>query len=101
MGRRELEVMPKKTDGSTVMYSCQDMASFVFAPSSKDIRFHLKNGGNDDDCHFVYERNIAALEDMFVFARSDKLAGDYNSNWYVLSRSCYASTCMLQSDLGF
>jgi hypothetical protein len=81
--RRELDALPKSSDGSTVVNSCQDTANVVFAPSSKETRFHLKDGGNDDDCHTVYERNIAALADLFVLARSDKFVGDYNSNWYV------------------
>eukprot|EP00804_Cyclotella_cryptica_P009091 CCRYP_003173-RA/>CCRYP_003173-RA protein AED:0.06 eAED:0.06 QI:285/1/1/1/1/1/2/104/575 len=79
--RQEVESLPQSTDGARVANKCHDTAQFVFAPSSKDTRFHLKDGGSADDCHSVYERNIAALADLFVLARSDKFVGDYNSNW--------------------
>ncbi|KAL7482006.1 hypothetical protein ACHAW6_007692 [Cyclotella cf. meneghiniana] len=78
---REVDLLPKASDGASVVNSCGDTAKFVFAPSSKDTKFHLKDGGTEDDCHSVYERNIAALADLFVLARSKKFVGDYNSNW--------------------
>ncbi|KAL3802528.1 hypothetical protein HJC23_012547 [Cyclotella cryptica] len=79
--RQEVESLPKSTDGASVVNKCHDTAQFVFASSSKETRFHLKDGGSADDCHSAYERNIAALADLFVLARSDKFVGDYNSNW--------------------
>ncbi|KAL7480114.1 hypothetical protein ACHAW6_005816 [Cyclotella cf. meneghiniana] len=68
MVRQEVDSLPRASNSASVVNSCHDTAQFVFAPLSKETRFHLKNGGNDDDCHSVYERNIAALADLFVLA---------------------------------
>jgi hypothetical protein len=49
--------------------------------------YHLNDRGDGDDCHKVYARNIAAIADMIVLARSRKLVADYNSNWGRLIRN--------------
>jgi hypothetical protein len=84
----EIDALPKSPDGHTLINSCGSRAEFAFPPLSKATSsYHLNDRGDGDDCHKVYARNIAAIADMIVLARSRKLVADYNSNWGRLIRN--------------
>ena len=78
----EIEALPKSKDGYTLINTCGDRANLTFSPSSKiATSFHINDRGDGDDCHKVYERNIAAIADMIILTRATKLVADFNSNW--------------------
>jgi hypothetical protein len=80
--QKEIQSLPKARDGNPKISYCGHKAMFVFSPSSKTTNsFHLNDRAKGDDCHNVYQRNIAAIADMIVLARANKLVADFNSNW--------------------
>lgn len=85
--QNEIAQLPKTQFGHTILNECQK-ARFVFSPMTKTTNsFHMtpcqKYLGTcqNDDCARRYDRNIAAMADLFILTRADKFIGEYNSNW--------------------
>ncbi|KAL7475727.1 hypothetical protein ACHAW6_001632 [Cyclotella cf. meneghiniana] len=56
--QQELDVLTKSSDRSSVEDACHHTVNYVFAPSSKEMPFHLKDGGNDDTIAIPYTNKV-------------------------------------------
>ena len=80
--KKEISHLPQIT---TDLGSCKER--FVFPASSEATSFHVtpcrkyKKTCAGDNCHKRYQRIIAAVGDMMILSRADKLVCDYNSSW--------------------
>lgn len=81
--KKEISNLAQTTD-----VSCEkDSSRFLFPASSEATTFHVtpcqkyKKTCPGDDCHKRYQRIIAAVGDMMILSRANKLVCDYNSSW--------------------
>ena len=85
--RREIDGLPKDPTGK-VLAACQRF-DLVLGPVDKNVSlgFHIRTGAAKGDCEDRYERNLAAIADLMLLAKSDLFVGEFNSNWGRLVRT--------------
>lgn len=88
---REIEELPKDGLGNTLLpnwfgSSCHKY-KFVFNHFSQELGFHIESDGSKGACEDRYDRNIAAMADLMILAKSDVFVGEFNSNWGRLVRT--------------
>ena len=85
--RREIDALPKDHTGR-VLAACQRFRLLLAPPGrNASLGFHIRTGAAKGDCDDRYERNVAAIADLMILAKSDLFVGEFNSNWGRLVRT--------------
>jgi hypothetical protein len=90
--KAEIEDLPKGEDGHALLFAGDGAPAchrfcFVFTSHGAPSGHHIHEGYGKGSCEERYERNLAAVADLMLLARSDVAVVEFNSNWGRLVRT--------------